>query len=180
VGAHSSAAGLIAALALSLPPGSEAPSYTIESTGAIRLVLAGDEASYGLLPEPVNGRPVINISLGPTQGEGALWLFAYADEVLRPGRFLVASLLPERPFAARSFHPCFVAGAVANPLGFFHGETGWVTITSVEDGRISGEFEMRARGFLADDTSDENRWVTLRGRFSVTADSTMAGNQSRS
>ena len=178
--ARTSAASLLAALALSLPPRPEAPSYAMESTGAIRLVLSGDEASYGLLPEPLNGRPVINISLGPTQGEGALWLFAYADEVLRPGRFQAANGLPEQPFAGRSFHPCFVAGTVASPRGFFHGESGWVTITSVEDGRISGEFEIRARGFLAEDMSDEDRWVTLRGRFSVTGDSTIAANQSRS
>jgi hypothetical protein len=178
--ARSSAASLLAALALSLLPGPDAPSYTLESTGAIRLVLSGGEASYGLMPEPVNGRPVINISLGPTQGEGALWLFAYADEVLRPGRFQVANWLPEQPFAGRYFHPCFVAGTVASPRGFFHGETGWVTITSVEGGRISGEFQIRARGFLAADTSDEDQWVTLRGRFSVTGDSTVAVNQSRS
>jgi hypothetical protein len=178
--ARSSAASLLAALALSLSSGPDAPSYTVESTGAIRLVLSGREASYGLLPESVNGRLVISISLGPTRGEGALWLFAYADEVLRPGRFQVTSWLPEQPFAGRYFHPCFVAGTVASPRGFFHGEAGWVTITSVEGGRISGEFEMRARGFLAEDTSDEDRWVTLRGRFSATGDSTVAANESRS
>jgi hypothetical protein len=177
--ARSSAAGLLAALALSLPAPPDAPYYTLESSGAIGLVLSGSEATYSLLSEPVNGRPVINISLGPTQGEGALWLFAYADEV-RPGRFQVANWLPEQPFAGRYFHPCFVAGTVASPRGFFHGQTGWVTITSVEGGRISGEFEMRASGFLAEDTSDEDQWVTLRGRFSVTGDSTVAADQSRS
>jgi len=176
--ARSSAASLLAALALSLLPGPEAPSYILESTGAIRILLGGDEASFGLLPEPVNGRPVINISLGPTQGEGALWLFAYADEVLRPGRFQVANWLPEQPFAGRYFHPCFVAGTVASPRGFFHGETGWVTITASEQGRISGEFQIRARGFLASNPDDEEQWVTVQGTFTAAGDSTVVSSAS--
>ena len=48
-----------------------------------------------------------------------------------------------------------------------------MTITAVEAGRISGEYEMRARGFLASDTTDEDQWVTIRGRFSADGDSTI-------
>lgn len=40
-----------------------------------------------------------------------------------------------------------------------------MTITAVEGGRISGEYEFRARGFLASDVTDENQWVTIRGTF---------------
>jgi hypothetical protein len=64
---------------------------------------------------------------------------------------------------------------VERPEGFFHGESGWVTITAVESGRISAEFEMQARGFLAAKPSAEDQWVTLRGKFTAAGDSTVTG-----
>lgn len=172
--ARSSTVGLIATLALSLPADT-APYFTLESTGALRLAVGGGEARVGLMSEPVNGRPVLEISLGATAGEAALMLFTYADEPLRPGRYPVGSELPEDPAAGRRFHPCFVPGTVERPLGFFHGEIGWVTISTVEGGRVSGEYEMRARGFLAEDMEDENQWVTIRGTFGAQGDSTVVG-----
>ena len=170
--ARSSTVGLLATIALSLPADPAAPYFTLESTGAVRLAVTSDEARYGIIPEAVNQRPVLGISLGATRADGVLLLYTYADEVLRPGRYPVGSSLPEQHFAGRRFHPCFVAGTPERPLGFFHGESGWVTITAAEAGRISGEFEIRARGFLAADMTDEDQWVTLRGTFSAEGDST--------
>jgi hypothetical protein len=171
--ARSSAVGLLAALALPLS-GAPAPYFTLQSTGAVQLAVTSDEAQYALVPESVNQRPVMAISLGATRGDAALVLYTYADEPLRPGRYPTATSLPDQPFAGRRFHPCFVPGTVERPLGFFHGESGWVTITAVEGGRISGEFEIQARGFLAAEATDENQWVTLRGKFSAEADSSSA------
>lgn len=171
--ARSSTVGLLATLALSLPADT-APHFTIESTGAVRLAATGQEARVGLTREPLNGRPVLEISLGATTGEAALVLYTYADEELRPGRYPVGSELPADPAAGRRFHPCFIAGTVERPLGFFHGEIGWVTITAVEGGRVRGEYEMRARGFLASDMEDEDRWVTIRGTFGAQDDGTVA------
>jgi hypothetical protein len=172
--ARSSAVGLLATIALSLPPDPPAPYFTLESTGAVRVAVTSEEARYGIIPEAVNQRPVLGISLGATRANGVLLLYTYADEVLRPGRYPVGSSLPEQPFAGRRFHPCFVAGTAERPLGFFHGESGWVTITAAEAGRISGEFEIQARGFLAAETTDEDQWVTVRGTFSAEGDSTVA------
>jgi hypothetical protein len=53
-----------------------------------------------------------------------------------------------------------------------------VTITEVQSGRISGAFEIRARGWLVDAMEDENRWVTVRGTFQAIGDSTIALVQS--
>lgn len=175
--ARSSTVGLLTTLAFSLPADS-APRFTLESTGALRMAVTSEEARFSLVPEPVHGRPVIGISLGATQGDGALLLYTYADEALRPGRYPVGPALPEDPSAGRRFHPCFVAGTVERPLGFFHGEIGWVTITAVEGGRISGEYEMRARGFLASDMEDEDQWVTIRGTFDAEGDGTITGVRS--
>jgi hypothetical protein len=168
---RSSLLGLIAILAVS-QPSHPASSYTLEAEGALRLASSGQEAGYGLMRDPSNGRAVLQISLGATHGEAALSLFTYADSALRPGRYPVAMSLPEDPSAGRWFHPCFSAGTVERPVGFFHGETGWVAITSVGGGRIAGTYEMRARGFLSSNMDDENQWVTLRGTFVAEGDST--------
>lgn len=172
--ARSSTAGLLAILALPLPADT-APYFTLESTGALQLEVASVEARVGLMQEPANGRPVMEISLGATTGEAALGLFTYADQPLTPGRYPVASSLPADASAGRWFHPCFIPGTVERPLGFFHGEAGWVTITGVEGGRITGTYEMRARGFLAGAPEDENQWVTIRGTFGAASDGTVAG-----
>lgn len=172
--ARSSTAGLIALLALPLPVDS-APYFTLESTGALRLAVTSGEARVGLMADPSSGRPVLEISLGATRGDAALVLFTYADQPLRPGRYPVGSSLPEDPSAGRRFHPCFIAGTVERPVGFFHGEIGWVAITAIEDGRVAGEYEIQARGFLASDTEDENQWVTIRGTFGAQGDSTVTG-----
>jgi hypothetical protein len=171
--ARSSTVGLLAAVALSLR-GDPTPYFTLESTGALQLAVSSDEARYGISPEPYNGRPVITFSMGATQADAALLLFTYADEPIRPGRYAVATDLPREPFVGRRFHPCFVAGSAERPKGFFHGEIGWVTITAVEPGRISGTYEMRARGFLEYAPADEDQWVTIRGSFSAQGDSTVA------
>jgi hypothetical protein len=169
--ARSLTVGLLATLALPLPA-DPAPYFTLESSGALSLAVNSAEAHVGLMRDPDKGRPILALTLGAERGGAALLLFTYADEPLRPGRYPVASSLPEQPFAARRFHPCFVAGTVERPRGFFHGEIGWVTITAVEAGRITGEYEMRARGFLASDTTNENQWVTIRGTFGAEGDST--------
>jgi hypothetical protein len=170
--ARSLTVGLLATLALPLPA-DPAPYFTLESTGALSLSVNSAEAQFGLMRDPDKGRPILALSLGAERGGAALLLFTYADEPLGPGRYPVASSLPEQPFAGRRFHPCFVAGTVERPRGFFHGESGWVTITAVEAGRITGEYEMRARGFLASDTTNENQWVTIRGTFAADGDSTI-------
>ena len=171
--ARSSMVSLLATMALS-QSADPLPYFTLESSGAVSLAVTSGEARYGIVPDPRGGRPVLSISLGATKAEGSLSLFTDGEAALRPGRYRVSSSLPEQPTAERWFHPCFVAGTVERPRGFFHGESGWVTITSVEQGRITGEYQIRARGFLAPDLADENQWVTIRGTFSAEGESETA------
>jgi hypothetical protein len=88
---------------------------------------------------------------------------------------------PIRPWEQRGagpqFEALFVAGAPDHPLGAFRGESGWVTITGAEPGRISGEFELEARGFVATAVDDEDQWVTVRGSFEARGDSTIGSMQ---
>jgi hypothetical protein len=59
----------------------------------------------------------------------------------------------------------------------FHSESGWLTITESEPGRIVGTFELRARGFLATNEKDENQWVTVRGTFTAEGDRALASER---
>jgi hypothetical protein len=173
--ARSSTLGLLATMALSLPT-DRAPGYSIQSSGAARVSAAGKEASYGLTRQTVNEKPTLTISLGAAGAEGRLGLYTDGQELPRSGRYPIHFSWQgdSGSASARWFHACFVAGTPEHPLGVFHGQSGWVTISDTEGGLISGEFEIRAQGFLAANTKDESQWVTVYGTFTAEGDSTVA------
>jgi hypothetical protein len=174
--ARVSTLGLVATMALSTSSG-PTPAFTLESSGAVRLTVAGTEAHYSISPEPVEGKREVAIALGPTGAEGAIWLFTAGDRLPRPGRYPVVyswtGSIGVRG-AERLFHACYMPGTAEHPLGMFHSESGWVTITAAPPGHIVGSFELRARGFLASNEKDENQWVTVRGTFTAEGDTTVA------
>jgi hypothetical protein len=164
--------GLAATLAMS-PSFGPGQSFTLESTGALVQAVTGTEARYSISPDPVEGRRELAIALGINGAQGALWLFTAADEPLRPGRYPVSHTWTGSGHgtdADRRFHACYMPGTAEHPLGMFHSESGWVTITEAAPGRIAGTFELRARGFLAANAADENQWVTVRGTFAAEGD----------
>jgi hypothetical protein len=175
------AASLAAASSPSLsrsPSPGTGPVYTLETTGALRQSVSGTEAHYSISPEMVDGKRELAIALGPKEGDGAIWLFTGAEEPLRPGLYPVVYHWTEhRTGAAREFHACYLPGSARHPLGMFHSESGWLTITESEPGRIAGSFELRARGFLATDEKDENQWVTVRGTYSAEGDRVVASER---
>jgi hypothetical protein len=174
--ARFSTLGLTAALALSTSSGPTA-AFTLESTGALRLVVSGTEAHYSISPELLEGKRELAIALGVKGAKGALWLFTRADELPRPGRYPVVYSWTGQARAdgtGRQFHACYMPGTAEHPLGMFHSESGWVTITEAGPGWIAGTFELRARGFLAANANDENQWVTVRGRFAADGDGAVA------
>lgn len=57
-------------------------------------------------------------------------------------------------------------------------ESGSVTITRAKAGRISGRFELEARGFVAKNLDDEDQWVTVSGQFEAQGDSTIVALRS--
>lgn len=145
--ASPSTLGVFAVIMLSLPQG-RAPFFTLGTSGALNLAAASDEARYGVAPAMEEGSRMLTISLGATRAVGALTLSMSGDRLPRSGRY------PVRPWEQGSagdahFEALFVAGAPDHPLGAFRGETGWVTITRAEPGRIVGEFVVEARGFVA-------------------------------
>lgn len=125
-----------------------------------------------MVPQAVRGRPILLVSLGGAKAVGALQLARMGDRLPAPGRYPIRSSWDETGSDTASFHAAFMAGTAEHPLGWFHGESGWVTITESRDGRISGSFDVRARGFAAADLDDEDRWVTVRGSFDAEGDGT--------
>jgi hypothetical protein len=151
--------------------GRSAPTFTLQSTGAVTLHATGPEARYGVVPQAIRGRPILIVSLGATASAGALQLTVAGDQPPAPGRYPVRSSWDELGTDSTAFHASFMPGSVDRPLGWYHGESGWVTITEVGSDRMSGTFEVRARGFTAADPLDEERWVTVRGSFDAAGDS---------
>jgi hypothetical protein len=170
--ARTATLGILAALTVTLPELST-PSFTLQSTGAVALRATGHEARYGVVPHAVRGRPVLIISLGATAAAGALQLTTMGDQAPAPGRYPIRSSWDELAGDTTSFHASFMPGSVEHPLGWYHGESGWVTIAEAGPGWISGTFELEARGFSAADPRDEERWVTVRGDFEAQSDSTV-------
>ena len=172
--------GLAAALAAAPSPSpfpfpGPGPAFSLASTGALRQSVSGTEAHFSISPDLVEGKRELAIALGPKEGDGAIWLFTGADEPLRPGLYPVVYHWTEHGTgAAREFHACYMPGSAGHPLGMFHSESGWLTITESEPGRIAGTFELQARGFLAANEKDENQWVTVRGTFVAEEDRAVA------
>jgi hypothetical protein len=160
----------IAATALA-PPSDRFLSFTLGATGAINLAVSSDEARYGMITDVVDGSTRVVISLGATSAGGSLTLTMSGNRLPPSGRYAVRSG-EDREVGGLYFQALFVAGSPERPGGAFHGESGWVTITRWEGGRISGEFELLARGFLASDLDDENQRVTVLGRFEARGNST--------
>jgi hypothetical protein len=151
-----------------------APSYTLQSAGAVTLHDTGQEAQFGVVRQAIRGRPILIVSLGASASHGALQLTVGGDRPPVPGRYPVRSSWDELVTDPTSFHASFMPGSVERPLGWYHGESGWVTITNAGPGWMSGTFEVQARGFTAADPLNEERWVTVRGSFDAAGDSTIS------
>ena len=156
---------LASAVALNLPV-YLVPRFTLETTGAVHLTADGHDARYGVI-----GDSTLTVSLGATGPASALQLRMPSAALPAEGRYPISSSW-DKPATGPAFHAFFAAGPIERPLGWFHGESGTVTITRTTEGRLSGSFEIRARGFLTSDTSEQEHWVTVTGSFDARRNST--------
>ena len=166
--ARSTALGILSAIAMNLPA-HLAPRYTLDTTGAVRLGAVGHDSRYGVISD--DGSSVLTVSLGATGPGSALQLRLAGASLPAAGRYPIRSTWDDRA-TGTAFRAFFAAGSPEHPLGWFHGESGTVTITRAADGLLSGSFEIRARGFLSADTNEVERWVTVTGSFEAEGDST--------
>jgi hypothetical protein len=165
---RSIAAGCVAAIALNLPA-FLAPRFHLDTTGAVQLDAVGHEARYGIIA--VDGASVLTVSLGATGRNSALQLRLPSADLPRPGRYPIQPSWDDTP-TAPAFQAFLAAGSPEQPLGWFHGESGTVTITQADNGRLSGSFEILARGYLAGEKIEAESWVTIKGGFEADGDST--------
>jgi hypothetical protein len=169
--ARSTTLGILSAIALALPA-QLTPGFTLDSTGAVSLRAVGHDARYGTVAADAGRHPMLTLTLGATGAGSALQLLVPGGRMPAAGRYPVESDWSDPATGTTAFHAAFAAGAPGHPLGWFHGESGTVTITRAADGHLSGRFSIRARGFLAADPADENRWVTVTGSFEAEGDTT--------
>jgi hypothetical protein len=160
--------GALCAVALNLPV-HLGPRFALDTTGAVRLTAAGHEARYGIIAD--DGSSILTVSLGATGTGSALQLRIPGAGLPAEGRYPIRSSW-DKPATSPAFHAFFAAGSPERPLGWFHGESGTVTITRAADGVLAGSFEIDARGFLTADTSEQEHWVTVKGNFKAQGDST--------
>ncbi len=159
---------LASAFALSMPI-QLAPRFTLQTTGAVQLTADGHDARYGVIGN--EGSSTLTVSLGATGPASALQLRTPGAGLPAEGSYPIRSSW-DKPAAAPAFHAFFAAGSPERPLGWFHGESGTVTITRAADGLLAGSFEIEARGFLTADTTEQEHWVTVTGGFKAHGDST--------
>src|SRR3954449_7789143 len=141
---RSIAASCVAAIALNLPA-FLAPRFTLDATGAVRLDAVGHEARYGIIAG--DGASVVSVSLGATGAGSALQLRLPSAGLPRPGRYSIRPSWDDRA-TAPAVQAFFAAGSPEQPLGWFHGESGTVTLLGGGRGWCSGRLRFRARGYL--------------------------------
>jgi hypothetical protein len=170
--ARSSTLAILSAMALVLPA-NPTQRFSLGTTGAVTLNVDGAEARYGVVPPAVNGRPLLTVSLGATGAPASLILSVPGDRMPERGRYPVRSSWDDEAVDQQTFQAGLAIGSPEHPQGWFHGESGWVTITGAAAGWVSGQFDIRARGFTTAHPDDESRWVTVRGTFHARGDSTI-------
>lgn len=166
--------GMRAAMMLALPTTFATDAqFALSTSGALRLTATG-RAEYGALPATNEVPAAFSITLGAQSESGALVLMQRVGTVPLAGRYAVSEWSGD---GGADFSAIFVAGSPAEPIGVFRGESGSITITATQPGRIEGKFRIEARGFLAASPDKEDVKVTLTGTFVALGNSTVANVQ---
>ncbi len=143
------------------------PHYTLSTWGALGVTASGDEARIGRVTLEGHGRSMLLVSLGTNDPHASISLYLPDSPDPAPGRYRVSSSWQATDSGAPVVHATLMAGSVERPLGWFEGQSGWVTLQRGEDGMVIGEFEFAARGFLRDNPDNERLKVMVRGSFRV-------------
>jgi hypothetical protein len=73
----------------------------------------------------------------------------------------------EREFRSAGFSGLIITGMPAHPTGVFRAQGGTLTITAATPERLTGQFELRAVGFLTESPTQDRREVTAVGSFAT-------------
>jgi hypothetical protein len=122
-------------------------------------VSAKGEAEFGLVQPVPGAAPTLSVSLGARSGTGAVVFSRARSPDLQPGVYQVSE--------QGSVRALVVTGTPTHPTGVFRAQRGVLTVTQVSDESITGEFRLEATGFLASNPLDENRRVSVSGKFTA-------------
>lgn len=129
-------------------------------TAAGAKVVVG-EAAYGRRSSKEGGH--FSLELGSTSHQASMILSAEGLGPLGPGIYPV----DDRP-GSPALHGLIVTGSPSRPTGVYRAQSGRVTVHTIQDGQLEGNFEMWARGFNATNLMDENLTITVAGSFVAT------------
>lgn len=152
------------------------PFYSLSTWGVLGITASGDEARMGRVTLEAHGRRMLLVSLGSNDPHASVSLYLPDSPDPAPGRYRVSSSWTDR--GSPVVHATLMAGSVERPLGWFEGQSGWVTLQQGEHGMLTGEFEFAARGFLRDDPDNERQKVMVRGSFWVEREELIARRNS--
>lgn len=154
------------------------PYYSLSTWGALGITASGDEARMGRVSLEGHGRSMLMVSIGINDPHASVSLYLPDSPDPAPGRYRVSSSWLPAGTGAPLAHATLMAGSVERPLGWFEGQSGWVTLRRGEQGELAGEFEFAARGFLRDNPDNERQKVMVRGSFRVEREEVVARGSS--
>jgi len=155
----------LAALSMLLPH-DHTPTFRATVTGVVQANLSGS-AVFGTTDPGRNRSGVFSLTLGAYSDQGAV---VFSREILTrpaPGIYDVSESGDpgSRP---EDFHALVILGSPEQPLGVFRAREGTVSVRRSSSGALTGQYEIRAIGFLAADPDDDDREIMVRGSFAAT------------
>jgi hypothetical protein len=136
--------------------------FSLEIAGVISITAGGSaEAS----PSGTDAEPFYTIALGGPDAAAAVVFTRAGSTPPMPGSYSVG----EGEIARGGFSGLVITGMPAHPTGVFWVKRGALTISPAGGGRLSGQFQLEAAGFLVDAPDDETREVTASGSFTARA-----------
>ena len=154
------------------------PHYALSTWGAQGITTTGDEARMGRVHLEGHGRSMLLVSLGTNDPRASISLYLPDSPDPAPGRYRVSGSWLPADSGTPAVHATLMVGSVERPLGWFEGQSGWVTLRRGENGELAGEFEFAARGFLRDNPDNERQKVMVRGTFRVQREEVVARSSS--
>lgn len=135
-------------------------SYELQVRGAVEVTARGsvDVGATGTPEEPY-----YTITLGGPDGAAAAVFTRAGSAYPAVGAYPVG----ERELSETGFSGLIITGMPAHPTGVFRVQSGTLTITAATAERLSGQFTLRAVGFLTESPTHEGREVTAVGSFAA-------------
>jgi hypothetical protein len=158
------ASGILAVglLAGTRPAPDNSAAFSGVLSGVVRTAVSGD-ARFGKVRGDASSPDVFTITLGADSpgGAGAVLFTFPRDSGLHVGSYHVAEV--GAPDA--ELHGLVLVGSAYAPSGVFRATSGTLTVTSVSDSEVTGDFYVDAVGFLASNPDQDYRTVSATGSF---------------